>query len=229
MEDLALAARGVPEAARRDAGGAVEGADEVREVAEADVVGDVGDRALVVGQEPRGAAQPRRTRYWCGVTPSAAREEAQEVEGAQPDLAGGVVERQRLVRVRVEPERRFDGAAAIARRRRRAGEGAIAGSTLDEARGERHAGLVDADVAAAPSAAACASSPSTSNSASGGTQPERQTSGRAPIASTSSGASSNERHSSPCGVLVRAHELVAGEADEERSGHELVRSAPRVR
>jgi hypothetical protein len=27
------------------------------------------------------------------------------------------------------------------------------------------------------------------------------------------------------GVLVRAHELVTGEADEERSGHELVRGA----
>ena len=70
------------------------------------------------------------------------------MERAQPDLAGGVVERQRLVRVRVEPQRRFDGAAAIARRRRRAGEGAIA-DQCDEARGQRHAGLVDADVAVA--------------------------------------------------------------------------------
>ena len=45
MENLAVAARGLAEAARRDAGGAVEGAHEVGEVAEAGVEGDVTLRA----------------------------------------------------------------------------------------------------------------------------------------------------------------------------------------
>ena len=42
MEDLAVAFRGVAKAAGGHTGGAVEGADEVREVSEADVEGDVG-------------------------------------------------------------------------------------------------------------------------------------------------------------------------------------------
>ena len=44
LEDLALAARGLAEAARRHAGGLVEGAHEVREIPEADLVRDVGFR-----------------------------------------------------------------------------------------------------------------------------------------------------------------------------------------
>src|SRR5262245_53224200 len=57
LEDLAVAARGLAEAAGRDAGGAVEGPHEVREIAEAGLEGHVGDRAVLVGQQPGRAAQ----------------------------------------------------------------------------------------------------------------------------------------------------------------------------
>jgi len=49
----------------------------------------------------------------------------------------------------------------------------------------------------APSAADCASSPSTMSCGSGGRAPVRQSAVGAPSASTSAGASSNDRHSSP--------------------------------
>src|SRR5437868_1509378 len=45
------------EAARRDTGGAVEGADEIGEIAEADIEGDVGDRPAVLGKQARGVTQ----------------------------------------------------------------------------------------------------------------------------------------------------------------------------
>ena len=58
MENLAVAARCCSEPARRNAGGAVEGADEIGEIGETDIVGDVGDGDFVVGQQPRGMTQP---------------------------------------------------------------------------------------------------------------------------------------------------------------------------
>src|SRR5262245_34246039 len=57
LENLAVALGGFAKAARRDAGGAMEGADEVREIVEAGVHRDVGDRAVALGQQARGAAQ----------------------------------------------------------------------------------------------------------------------------------------------------------------------------
>src|SRR3984893_17602150 len=59
LENLAHPPRGLAEPARRDARGAVEGAHEVGEIAEADVIGDIGDGPLVVGQEARRGAEPR--------------------------------------------------------------------------------------------------------------------------------------------------------------------------
>src|SRR4051812_17269610 len=58
-ENPALSARGLPELGRRHAGGAVEGADEIGEIAETDVIGDVGDRDIVLGEQARGVPQPR--------------------------------------------------------------------------------------------------------------------------------------------------------------------------
>ena len=53
LENLAHAARGLAEFSGGNAGGAVEGADEIGEIAEADVIGDVGD-----GHSRRPAAAP---------------------------------------------------------------------------------------------------------------------------------------------------------------------------
>ena len=58
LENLAVAARGFAEPAWRDPGGAMEGAHEVGEIAESDIIGDHGDRAVIAGQAPRRVAQP---------------------------------------------------------------------------------------------------------------------------------------------------------------------------
>jgi hypothetical protein len=50
LENLAHAARGLTELQGRDAGGAMERTDEIREIAKADVISDVGDVAAVLGQ-----------------------------------------------------------------------------------------------------------------------------------------------------------------------------------
>ena len=60
LENLALAPRGLPEFQRRDAGRAMEGADEIGEIVEADVIGDFGHGFVIVGQLPRCAAQAKR-------------------------------------------------------------------------------------------------------------------------------------------------------------------------
>src|SRR5262245_51357121 len=59
LEDLALAAGSLPEAAWGHAGGAVERADEVRQVGEAGVERDVGDRGRALGEPSRGPAEAR--------------------------------------------------------------------------------------------------------------------------------------------------------------------------
>src|SRR5450631_3722163 len=59
LENLAQSPRGLAEPARRDADGAVEGADEVGEIAKPDIVGNIGDGAVLVSQQLRRAAQPR--------------------------------------------------------------------------------------------------------------------------------------------------------------------------
>src|SRR5436853_7695113 len=83
LEDLAIALSRPPEQARRHACGAVEGADEVRDVAESDVEGDTGDRGRPVGEEARRAPPPRadevRVRRGCGH----AREQPGAGEGRQ--------------------------------------------------------------------------------------------------------------------------------------------------
>jgi hypothetical protein len=71
LENLAVASRGAAKSARGDPSGAVECADEVREVREADVERDLGDGPRAPAASSRAACRSRdRTRYWCGVTPS---------------------------------------------------------------------------------------------------------------------------------------------------------------
>src|ERR1022692_4151663 len=59
LENLAQSPRGLTEPARREAGGAMKGADEVGEIAEPDIVGNIGDGEVLVSQQLRRAAQPR--------------------------------------------------------------------------------------------------------------------------------------------------------------------------
>ena len=77
----------------------------------------------VVRQQARGAAQARAHQILVRRHAEHAREEAQEVERAEPGLAGRGGQVDRLVRVRVEPERGLDGAAAVPRRARPARRG----------------------------------------------------------------------------------------------------------
>ena len=123
----------------------MEGAHEVREVAEPDVEGDVGDRARVLGQQARRVAQAGAHQILVRRHAEHLREEPQEVERAEPGLRGRALEVDRLVRVRVDPERRLDRAAAIARRRLRRSP-LPPGDDLDEAGREGDAQLVEADV-----------------------------------------------------------------------------------
>ena len=106
--------------ARRDAGGAVEGADEIGQIAEADVIGDVGDRAVVVGQQPRRVAQPRAHQILMRRDAEHAGEQPQEMERADARPARRRASRSICsVRMRVDPQRGFHRAAAVARARGR--------------------------------------------------------------------------------------------------------------
>src|ERR1700748_1515991 len=82
LENLALPPRGLPELRRRHAGGAMEGADEIGEVVETDVIGDVGHRFVVVGKVPRGTAQPRAHQILMRGNAERGREQPQEMERA---------------------------------------------------------------------------------------------------------------------------------------------------
>ena len=97
LENLAVSPGRPAEAAGRDAGRAMEGAHEVGEVAEADVVGDVGDRATVVGQQAGGAAQAGADEVLVRRHAEDSAEQPQEVEGAEPGFGGGRIEIDRLM------------------------------------------------------------------------------------------------------------------------------------
>src|SRR5256885_12071200 len=77
-----------------------------------------------------------------------AREESQEVKGAEPDLCRRTLEVDWLVRVLVDPQRRFHRAPAIARRSFRWFSLPPRGH-FDETGCEQHSHLVDTDVAPA--------------------------------------------------------------------------------
>src|SRR3989449_7107089 len=87
LENLAIAPGSPAEASGREPGGAVEGAHEVRDVTEADVERDVGDRSSVAGQEARRAAEPAADQVLVRSHAEGVGEDPQEVEPAQPGLA----------------------------------------------------------------------------------------------------------------------------------------------
>ena len=148
LENLAHPARGLAEPQRRDAGGAVERAHEIGEIAEADVIGDVGDRTVVIGQPPRRMAQPRAHQILVRRDAERVREQPQEMERADAGLGGCVLQVDRLVRMGIDPQRRFHRAAAIAGGIR-PGLARLARNHLDEAAGQHLPDLVETDVAAA--------------------------------------------------------------------------------
>src|SRR5262245_34846458 len=111
LEDLAVPLRRLPEGSRRDAGGTVEGAHKIGQIAEAHLVGDLRDRPALVREQPRGSAQARAHQILVWRYAEHPGEQPQEVERADPGLAGRVSEVDRLMRICVEPERGLDRAA----------------------------------------------------------------------------------------------------------------------
>src|SRR3954464_1237325 len=83
LEDLAIAFRGAAEAARGNARGAAEGADEIGKVGEADVERDAGEGTRSVGEQPRRRAQPGAHEVLVRRDAEHFRERAQEVIRAE--------------------------------------------------------------------------------------------------------------------------------------------------
>jgi hypothetical protein len=118
LENLAVVRigrpRGLPEAARRDAGGAMKRAYEIRQVGKADIQCDIADRPIVRRQRPRGAAEPRPHEVLMRRHTDDAGEQAQEMKRTQAGLPRCPLEVDRLVCIRVEPHRGLDRTPAIA-------------------------------------------------------------------------------------------------------------------
>src|SRR5258708_5114700 len=96
--------------------------------------------------------QPRAHQIWRRGDPKHAREQPQEMERADPRLAGGLLEIDLVVRMGVDPKRRFHRAAAIAGSRRHRLV-RPPGNHLDETAGEYLSDLVEAHIAAAAAGA----------------------------------------------------------------------------
>src|SRR5688572_7799953 len=148
LENLAVAARGTPERAGRDARGATEAAHEVGEVGETDVERDVGDGPVIVGQQPRGMAQAAAHEVLVRRDAEHGGEEAQVVPGAEAGTLGLRGQVDGGSGMRIEPERRLDGTPSIALAWR-IHHAARRAAHARGARREREADLVEADVVAA--------------------------------------------------------------------------------
>src|SRR5689334_17244981 len=75
-----------PERERRAADVPVKRAHEIREILEADLIGDLGDRAVGVAQERDGAAQSQADEILMGRHRQLALKHAQEMKGAQTNV-----------------------------------------------------------------------------------------------------------------------------------------------
>src|SRR4029077_7570328 len=115
LENLAISLRRLTEVSRRNSSGTMKRAHEVGEIGEPDIERDIGDGASVVGQQPRRMAQPGANQIlvWCHAENLG--EQPQKVKRAETRLPRGALEIDRLMRMRVDPERRLHRAAAIAR------------------------------------------------------------------------------------------------------------------
>src|SRR5439155_150646 len=147
-------------------------------------------------------------------------EEAEEVEAGEAGLARGPLEIDLLVRMRLDPEGGVHGATAIARRGRRRRVPAP-GDDVDEAGGERHSGLFGTEIGRTVRGRL-------RELAEHHQLRNRRQSARAPHLGAADRVDEFRRQSQrqafvALRVLVRAHELVARMADEDRSRDELER------
>ena len=127
----------------------MEGADEIGEIAEADVIGDIGDRAVVVGQPPRRMAQPRAHQILVRGDAEHAREQPQEMERADAGLRGGILQVDRSDANWHRSTAPFPPRGGGRGRRPAPALRGLPGDHLDKAAGQHLADLVEADVAAA--------------------------------------------------------------------------------
>ena len=117
LENLAVPAGGLAERPRGDAGGAMERAHEIGKIAKSDIVGDIGNRDVLAGEQPRRMPETGTHQILVRCNAEHARKLAQEMEGADTGLIGGIVQIDLALRIGLDPERRFNGAAAIPRAR----------------------------------------------------------------------------------------------------------------
>ena len=82
LDFLAVALRSVPEGAWRQAGGAAEGANEIREIVEAAIERNIGDGAFALGEQPCRALQAAADEILMRRDAERLGERAQEVEPA---------------------------------------------------------------------------------------------------------------------------------------------------
>src|SRR6516165_8220673 len=107
LENLALPSRRLAELQRRDAGGAMESTNEVGEIAESDVVGDVGHGLVIIREKPCGTPQSRAQQVLMRGNAEHARKRAQKMERADPALSRDVLELDVALRIGIDPERCF--------------------------------------------------------------------------------------------------------------------------
>src|SRR5215475_5545445 len=107
LENLAHPARGLAELQRRHTGGAMEGADEIGEIAKADVIGDIGHISVILGQQPRRMAQPRAKQVLMRSDTEHAREQPQEMERADAGFKRRILQADLPMRMRIQPQRCF--------------------------------------------------------------------------------------------------------------------------
>ena len=116
LENLAVALGGLPEAARRHAGRAMEGAREVAEVGKTHVERHIGHGPVVVRQQACRVAQAGADQVLVRRDAEHLREQAKEMEGAQARFGGRAFEPDVVVRIGIDPDRGIDRTAPVARR-----------------------------------------------------------------------------------------------------------------
>lgn len=204
-------------------GATAEGADEIGEVGEAGFIGDIGDGPVATGQEIGGAAQAGADQILVRRHPEDAGEEPEKVEGAQARHRRRAVQSDGLIGMGIDPQSGLDGAAAVAR----AGlDGTAPGAAGDirEPRGEQQARLVEAEVAA-PFGRRLGQLAQNHELGQ-----RRYGARRTGAGALRQGSIELERQALVAAsmMLVAAHVLFAGMADEHRPRHQLERLAPRA-
>jgi len=117
LEDLAIASSCLPEASRRNTGCAMERAYEIGQITETDIECNIGNGLGLVGQQARCMTQPRADQVLVRGNAEHACEKPQEMKCTQAGLFRCTLQIDRLIGMRVHPERRFDGAAPIVQAR----------------------------------------------------------------------------------------------------------------